>query len=96
LELFKIWDRIWIKNQGSFRVWNSIEFEGIWLEFSSIDEIWLIDSWLYLDDTLTHERNLEIQIHEFVHLLQGFDSNSFEFFYSSLLRVGLPMNLILD
>jgi hypothetical protein len=27
LELFKIWDRIWIKKQGCSRVWNSIEFD---------------------------------------------------------------------
>jgi hypothetical protein len=36
-------------------------------------------SWLHLDDTSTHERNLEIQICEFLDLLQEFDSNSFEF-----------------
>jgi hypothetical protein len=50
---------------------------------------------LHLDDISTHERNLEIQIREFLNLLQEFDSNSFEFF-SSLIRVGLPTDLILD
>jgi hypothetical protein len=30
----------------------------------------------------------------FLDLLQEFDSKSFDFFYSSLLRVGLPMNFI--
>jgi hypothetical protein len=33
LELFKIRDRIWIKKWGSSRVWNSIEFDGIWMKF---------------------------------------------------------------
>jgi hypothetical protein len=40
LELFKFWCRIWIKVQGSYRVWNSIEFLRICLEFSRIAEIW--------------------------------------------------------
>jgi hypothetical protein len=56
LELFKIYDIIWIKNQESYRVWNLIEFDGIWVEFSRIDEIWLRGSLLHLDDMSTHDK----------------------------------------
>jgi hypothetical protein len=59
VELFKIHGTIWIKIQGSSRVWNSIEFNGIWLEFSRIDEIWTRSSWLHLDDTSTHKKEFE-------------------------------------
>jgi hypothetical protein len=34
---------------------------------------------LHLDDTSTHEKNLEFQIYEFLDLLQEFDLNLFEF-----------------
>jgi hypothetical protein len=60
LELFKIPDKIWIKNWGSSRIWNSIEFGGIWVKFSRIDGIWLRGSWLHLDDTSTQERKFGI------------------------------------
>jgi hypothetical protein len=43
---------------------------------------------LHLDDTLTHEKNLEFQIGKFLDLLQEFDSNSFEFGFG-LFRVSL-------
>jgi hypothetical protein len=59
LEPFKISNRIWIKNQWSSRVWNSIDFDGIWLEFSRIGEFWTRSSWLHLDDTSTHEKEFQ-------------------------------------
>jgi hypothetical protein len=80
LELFNMRDKIWITNQGSCRVWNSIDFDGIWLEFSRIGAIWTRSSWLQLDDKSSHEFFLEFQIHEFLDLLQKFDSKSFENF----------------
>jgi hypothetical protein len=50
------------------------------LELSKIDEIWDNKLLIALDDTSTHENNLEFQIGEFLDLLKEFDSNSFEFF----------------
>jgi hypothetical protein len=60
LELSKIWARIWIKIQGSSRVWNSIEFGWICIEFSRINTIWIISSWLYLEARSTHQREFGI------------------------------------
>jgi hypothetical protein len=39
LKLFKIQDIILIKNEESSRVLNSIEFDGIYLDFSRIEGI---------------------------------------------------------
>jgi hypothetical protein len=65
LQLFKIRDRIWIKRirKGSrCLIWTKFdEFDGA----SRIDAIWIRGSCLCLDDISTHERNLEIWIHEF-------------------------------
>jgi hypothetical protein len=47
-------------------------------------------SWLHLDDTPTHERNLEIQFVSFLDLLPEFDSNSIEFGFS-IIRVWLNL-----
>jgi hypothetical protein len=68
-----------LKFKKASRVWIWIEFDGILIGTSRFDEIWLKGSWLHLDDTSTHEKNLEFQIYEFLDLLQEFDLNLFEF-----------------
>jgi hypothetical protein len=60
-----------------------MKFDGIWLEFSRIDEIWTRSPWLHLDDRSLMNRSLEFQICEFIDLLQEFDLN-FDFGYMEL------------
>jgi hypothetical protein len=60
LELFKIGDRIWIKNQWSSRVGNSIEFDGIWFQFSRIEELWTRSSYLHLDNSSNPKKEFGI------------------------------------
>jgi hypothetical protein len=85
LEIFKFWDRIWIKKFGKIL---GVEFElnlMTWLKFWRIDGFWSRSSCLHLDDISTHERSLEIQICELMDLPREFDLN----FWLGLLRIGL-------
>jgi hypothetical protein len=65
---------------------------------SNFQELMKIEQVAPICFQMTHQlmkRNLELKICEFLDFLQEFDSKSFEF-YSSLLRVRLPTDFMLD
>jgi hypothetical protein len=55
-----------------------MKFDEILFGNSRFDEVWTQSACLHLDDTTTHEKSLEFQIHEFLDSLQEFDLKVFE------------------
>jgi hypothetical protein len=60
LELFKIRDRIWIRNRGSSRLWIWVKFDGILIRTPEFDDIWIRNSNLHMDGWSTHEKELRV------------------------------------